>query len=100
MPPERADIIAGGALVVQAVAEATGARSLLVCGQGLREGVAYEAFRVGKSPVVRDARGAGVDTFRERYVTGALRQFTHEDPAPLDERVTSTVLGPHPSDGV
>ena len=78
MPPERSDIISAGALIVQAVVEATGARSLLVSGQGLREGVAYEAFRIGKSPVVREVRRAGVDAFRERYVTGALRQFTHE----------------------
>ncbi|MHB8575714.1 MAG: Ppx/GppA phosphatase family protein [Dehalococcoidia bacterium] len=98
MPPERADIIAAGALVVQTVVEATGARMLLVSGQGLREGVAYEALRSGKSPVVRDVRGAGMDTFRERYVTGALRQFTHEDPQPRDD--VGTPRGSHPSDGV
>jgi exopolyphosphatase/guanosine-5'-triphosphate,3'-diphosphate pyrophosphatase len=98
MPPERADIIAAGAVAVNTVLEVSGAPSLLVCGQGLREGLAYEAFRAHKSPVVRDARRAGVDTFRERYVTGALRQFTHEDPAlnglPFVARQS------HPSDGV
>jgi exopolyphosphatase/guanosine-5'-triphosphate,3'-diphosphate pyrophosphatase len=97
MPPERADIIAAGAVVVNTVLEVTGARSLLVCGQGLREGLAYEAFRVQKSPVVRDVRQAGVDAFRERYVTGALRQFTHEDATHPGE---TPVTHGHPSDGV
>lgn len=94
LPPDRADIITGGAVVVQAAMEAIGARSLLVCGQGIREGVAMEAFRAGKAPLIRNVRRAGVDAFRERYVTGALRRFTHEDllePGMADH---------HPSDGV
>ncbi len=101
LPPDRADIITGGAVIVQAVMEATGTRSLLVCGQGLREGVALEAFRTNKSPLIRNVRSAGIDAFRERYVTGALRQFTHEDPAPnIDSADTATGPGHHPSDGV
>jgi exopolyphosphatase/guanosine-5'-triphosphate,3'-diphosphate pyrophosphatase len=95
LPPERADTIGAGALVVQAVLRAAGADSLLVCGQGLREGIAYEAFRAHKSPVVRDARRAGIDAFRERYVTGPLLGFTHEEGRDLLHAV-----GPHPSDGV
>ncbi len=101
LPPDRADIIAGGAIIVQAVMEATGTRSLLVCGQGLREGVALEAFRSHKSPLIRSVRSAGVDAFRERYVTGALRQFTHEDTTPAAEGgAPSTRPVYHPSDGV
>jgi exopolyphosphatase/guanosine-5'-triphosphate,3'-diphosphate pyrophosphatase len=99
---DRADIIAAGALVVQAVVEATGVRSLLVCGQGLREGLAYEAFRDQKAPLIRDVRRAGIEAFRERYVTGALGAFTHEEGPPHAE---APPLYPglgfvHPSDGV
>jgi len=102
---DRADIIGAGAVIVQAVAEATGAKSLLVCGQGLREGLAYEAFRAHKSPLVRDVRRAGIDAFRERYVTGALRQFTHEDTVAIAGEPGPSPLYPggggvHPSDGV
>jgi len=106
LAPERAEIVAAGALIVQGVLQATGARSLLVCGQGLREGLAYEAFRVHhRSPVIRDVRRAGIEAFRERYVTGALRDFTHESLDPLDEAGRAAPLyaglrGPHPSDGV
>jgi len=94
LPTDRADIIVGGAVVVQAVLEATGARSLLVCGHGIREGIAEEAFREGKHALIRDVRRAGVDVFRERYVTGALRQFSNEDEGGL------VTTGHHPSDGV
>jgi exopolyphosphatase / guanosine-5'-triphosphate,3'-diphosphate pyrophosphatase len=41
---DRADSISGGALVVQAALESLGASELIVSGQGLREGVAYEEF--------------------------------------------------------
>ncbi len=106
LAPERAEIIAAGALIVQAVLHVTGARSLLVCGQGLREGLAYEAFRVHhRSPVIRDVRRAGVEAFRERYVTGALRAFSHEGHDHDDHDSHAAPLyaglrGPHPSDGV
>jgi exopolyphosphatase / guanosine-5'-triphosphate,3'-diphosphate pyrophosphatase len=95
LPPERSDTIGAGALVVQAVMRAAGARSLLVCGQGLREGIAYEAFRASKSAIIRDPRRAGIDAFRERYVTGPLLGFTHEE-----GRESRHAVGPHPSDGV
>ena len=39
---DRADSIAGGALVVQAALDALGAAEMTVSGQGLREGVVYE----------------------------------------------------------
>lgn len=102
LPPERADIIAAGALIVQGVVEAAGARSLVVCGQGLREGLAYEAFRPGKSSIIRDVRRAGVEAFRERYVTGALQQFTHEEDQPrsAEAALYAGAGGLHPSDGV
>ncbi|HEY7296256.1 MAG TPA: Ppx/GppA phosphatase family protein, partial [Dehalococcoidia bacterium] len=106
LAPERAEIIAAGALIVQAVVQATGARSLLVCGQGLREGLAYEAFRVHhRSAVIRDVRRAGIEAFRERYVTGALRAFTHEghdqeESAGHAAPLYAGMPGPHPSDGV
>jgi exopolyphosphatase/guanosine-5'-triphosphate,3'-diphosphate pyrophosphatase len=106
LAPERAEIIAAGALIVQAVLHVTGARSLLVCGQGLREGLAYEAFRVHhRSPVIRDVRRAGIEAFRERYVTGALRAFSHEGHDHDEHDAHAAPLyaglrGPHPSDGV
>jgi len=106
LAPERAEIIAAGALIVQGVIQATGARSLLVCGQGLREGLAYEAFRVRhRSAVIRNVRRAGIEAFRERYVTGALRAFTHEsldhdDDAGHAAPLYAGLRGPHPSDGV
>ncbi|HZU76689.1 MAG TPA: Ppx/GppA phosphatase family protein, partial [Dehalococcoidia bacterium] len=67
LPLERAGIIVAGALVVREVLEATQAPSLLSCGQGLREGIAYEAFRAGEPPLIPDVRRAGIEAFAERY---------------------------------
>jgi|SRR5579875_1463412 len=95
LPAERADTIGAGVLAIGEVMRATRARALVVCGQGLREGIAYEAYRARKSPLIRDPRRAGVEAFRERYVTGPLLGFTHEE-----LRDTVHAIGPHPSDGV
>lgn len=95
LPAERADTIGAGALAIGEVMRATRARTLVVCGQGLREGIAYEAYRAHKSPLIRDPRRAGVEAFRERYVTGPLLGFKHEE-----QRDAVHAIGPHPSDGV
>lgn len=45
---DREDIILAGALVVAGVMRKAGVRKILVCGQGLREGLFYESFVEGK----------------------------------------------------
>jgi exopolyphosphatase/guanosine-5'-triphosphate,3'-diphosphate pyrophosphatase len=64
---ERADIIPAGALVIRQLMRYTGARSLLVSGRGLREGLLYEyllkrvyAAREDISPVIQDVRAFGI----------------------------------------
>lgn len=54
---DRADSIAGGALVVQAVMDELGASDLVVSGQGLREGIAFEELsrRLPSTAAVREA---------------------------------------------
>ncbi len=54
---DRADSIAGGALVVQAVMEELGTGEMVVSGQGLREGIAFSELRAELPPTatVRDA---------------------------------------------
>lgn len=65
---DRADSIAGGALVVQAALEALGAPDITVSGQGLREGVAYEEL-IDRMPPTREVRRASVDAIACRFST-------------------------------
>lgn len=67
LPIERSGIIVAGAVVIREVLEVTKSAVLMTCGQGLREGIAYEAFRDGEAPVIPDVRRAGVEAFAERY---------------------------------
>lgn len=65
---DRADSIAGGALVVQAAADALGAPDLTVSGQGLREGVVYEEL-IDAMPATAEVRRASVDAIARRFGT-------------------------------
>jgi exopolyphosphatase/guanosine-5'-triphosphate,3'-diphosphate pyrophosphatase len=67
LPTERAGIIVAGAVVIREVLDITKVPSLLVCGHGLREGIAYEAFREGEPALIPDVRRAGVEAFAARY---------------------------------
>ena len=71
---DRADSIVAGALVLQAIVEATRAHSLMVSGQGLREGIALEA-RGGSLPSVHALREASIERavlrFAPTYVQDA-----------------------------
>jgi exopolyphosphatase/guanosine-5'-triphosphate,3'-diphosphate pyrophosphatase len=83
---DRADSIVGGAVVIQALADFVRAKSILVSGQGVREGVALEQLRlpVGSPDAVKQASLASlVSRFdgwraeaaaRRRTVAAALQQ--------------------------
>ncbi|WBL36451.1 Ppx/GppA phosphatase family protein [Tepidiforma flava] len=55
----RADLLHAAAIVIDEVMELLGAPSLVVSGQGLREGLAWQAIR-GESPVLPDVRAASI----------------------------------------
>jgi len=65
---DRADTICGGALVVQAAFEALGASELVVSGQGLREGVAYEEF-AHTMPTTAAVRRASLAAIASRFTS-------------------------------
>ena len=65
---DRADSIAGGALVVQAAVDALGAPDITVSGQGLREGVVYEEL-IDSMPPTADVRRASVEAIARRFST-------------------------------
>ncbi len=65
---DRADSIAGGALVVIAAMEALGARSLMVSGHGLREGIALAELNL-PLPEVWQVRRASVAALAARFST-------------------------------
>ena len=71
---DRADSIVAGAIVLQAIVEATRAESLVVSGQGLREGIALDA-RGGSLPSVHALREASIERavlrFAPTYVQDA-----------------------------
>lgn len=63
---DRADIIVAGALVLQALVEATGADGLVISGHGLREGIALDAGG-GDLPAVDVLRRASLDRAVARF---------------------------------
>src|ERR1700686_1482892 len=65
---DRADSIAGGALVVIAAMDALGARSLMVSGHGLREGIALAELNL-PLPEVWQVRQASVTALASRFST-------------------------------
>lgn len=65
---DREDIILAGAMVVAAALRQSGAESLLVCGQGLREGLLYSQFlRTRRPPVIRNLREFSVLNLARNY---------------------------------
>jgi exopolyphosphatase / guanosine-5'-triphosphate,3'-diphosphate pyrophosphatase len=65
---DRADSIAGGALVVIATMDALGAKSLMVSGHGLREGIALAELRL-PLPGVWQVRRSSVTALASRFST-------------------------------
>ena len=64
----RAESIAAGALVVQAVVDALGAPDLTVSGQGLREGVVYEQV-IDRMQPIAVVRRASIEAIASRFST-------------------------------
>lgn len=89
MNPARADILPAAAVVIDEVMEMTGATTLTVAGQGLREGVLWQELR-GESAILPDVRSAsisglaranGVDELAaEPVVTAAALLFAATQP--------------------
>lgn len=65
---DRADSIVGGALVVVAAMDALGARSLMVSGHGLREGIALAELNL-PLPEVWEVRRSSVAALAARFAT-------------------------------
>src|SRR5580704_11456703 len=70
---DRADSIAGGALVVIAAMDALGARSLMVSGHGLREGIALAELNL-PLPEVWQVRRGSVAALASRFSTWDSRR--------------------------
>jgi exopolyphosphatase / guanosine-5'-triphosphate,3'-diphosphate pyrophosphatase len=65
---DRADSIAGGVLVVQTVLEVIGAGAMVVSGQGLREGIAFEELSRAL-PSTGEVRQASLAALASRFTT-------------------------------
>jgi exopolyphosphatase / guanosine-5'-triphosphate,3'-diphosphate pyrophosphatase len=65
---DRADSIVGGAVAVQALLEFVGGDEIQVSGQGLREGVAYDALHLSLPPPV-EVRAASIEALAGRFAT-------------------------------
>jgi len=78
--PERADIIIGGAAILQTVMETVGATSIRISDRGLREGIIVDRLR--RSPPTPNAvdGGVGADSARRRSI-GQLMAATGVDTA-------------------
>ena len=73
---DRADSIVAGAIAVEAILDAVGARGLVVSGQGLREGVALAA--VGRDlPDVPTLRRAALDDAVDAFTPDLRRRAEH-----------------------
>jgi exopolyphosphatase/guanosine-5'-triphosphate,3'-diphosphate pyrophosphatase len=65
---DRADVILGGAIALAQVMARAGCAELVVCGQGLREGLFYEHFLRGAGEaIVPDVRAFGVANLSFQY---------------------------------
>lgn len=66
---DRADIILAGALVLVTAMKRVGAERVIVCSQGIRDGVFYREFlRDAPSPLIPDLRQFSVQNARRWYV--------------------------------
>ncbi|RDI94827.1 Ppx/GppA family phosphatase [Meiothermus sp. QL-1] len=79
LQPDRADVIVAGALVYRTLLREAGLEGLHISGQGLREGVFYEAF-LPPPHRLADVRGFSVRNLFARYPqdhahTGRVRHF-------------------------
>lgn len=63
---DRADVIVAGGLVYRTVLRETGLKGIWISGQGVREGVFYEAF-LPEPHLVQDVRGFSVRNLFARY---------------------------------
>ncbi len=83
---DRADSIVGGALVVMAAMDALGAKSLMVSGHGLREGIALAELNLPLPEVHAVRRGS---------VTALASRFSTWDPRRANRRIemTRAILG-------
>ncbi len=70
---DRADSIAGGVLVVMAAMDALGAKSLMVSGHGLREGIALAELNL-PLPEVHQVRRGSVAALASRFSTWDARR--------------------------
>jgi exopolyphosphatase/guanosine-5'-triphosphate,3'-diphosphate pyrophosphatase len=82
---DRADTVTGGGVAVLTVMEAVQARTLMVSGQGLREGVALE--RTARLPSSAAARRASVAALVSRFTTWEEGRSTRR------RRIAATLLG-------
>lgn len=65
---ERADVILAGATAIRAMMRHAGAETLLVSGEGLREGLFYERFMPGLDPpIIPDLRAFAVENLARNY---------------------------------
>jgi len=65
---DRADVIVGGTLALTRLMRLGGYHDLIVCGQGLREGLFYEQFlRDQPAPLVPDVRAFSLANLTELY---------------------------------
>jgi exopolyphosphatase/guanosine-5'-triphosphate,3'-diphosphate pyrophosphatase len=64
---DRADIILAGALVIAGALRRAGADRMLVCSQGVREGLVYQEFLKPGPPLIRNLRVFSVLNLRRLY---------------------------------
>jgi exopolyphosphatase / guanosine-5'-triphosphate,3'-diphosphate pyrophosphatase len=83
--PDRADSIVGGALVVQTLMDIS-ASDVIVSGQGLREGIALDAFEVA-NPSILQTRHESIRALASRFSTWDERRASRRN------AIAATLLG-------
>lgn len=95
---DRADIILGGAIVVDTVMQHTAADTIEICAQGLREGLFYERFLApADPPLFPDVRRASVTNVATRYGED-FRHIDHVARLALEIFDGTARAGLHPGD--
>ncbi|HEY1015696.1 MAG TPA: Ppx/GppA phosphatase family protein [Herpetosiphonaceae bacterium] len=65
---DRADVLLGGLVLIRALMRRSGAQSLWVSGEGLREGLFYEQFLIGSTPpLVSNLRAFAAENLARNY---------------------------------